>query len=129
LTIPDAGTPDAAQADLSDPNVVNQLRSFALQYSSLSGVSSPTAILAVAAADHQVAQTIISGAIVSDHSPVYVIEMTGGPFTSTHHPRGAPAPQGNALTLTLDARTLRIMDFGYHPVAPDLTQIGSVVNL
>lgn len=74
-------------ASLSDPNVINKLRSFGLQASSLAGVSSPTAMLAVAASDHQVAQTMISGAIVNDHSPVYVIEMTGGPFSASRPPK------------------------------------------
>jgi hypothetical protein len=102
----------------------------ALQASSVAGVASPTTILAVAASDHQAAQTVISGAIINDHAPVYVIEMTGGPFTAIQHPFGVNAPQGNALTLTIDAQTFRVTDVGFHPVAPDLTQIDSnVVNL
>jgi hypothetical protein len=37
---------------------------------------------------------------------------------------------GNALTLTVDAHTYQVTDFGITPNVPDLTQISSdVVNL
>jgi hypothetical protein len=84
----------------------------------------------VAAADHQVAEQLLSGATVYDHSPVYIVTMTGGPFTAVRHPKGVPAPQGNVLTLTIDAATHRIADVGYVDAEPDLKQLASVsVNL
>ena len=50
---------------------------------------------------------VVTGDIVNDHTPVYVIEMTGGPFTA-----------------------YRLLDIGVEPVAPDLTQFGpDVVDL
>jgi hypothetical protein len=110
---------------LSDPEVVSKLRSLAMRRASRAGVSSPATMQAVAASDHQVAENVVSGAIVNDHAPVYVIEMTGGPFMASHHPRAMAAPQGDVLTVTVDAQTLRVTDVGIHSVAPDLTAIDS----
>jgi hypothetical protein len=89
-------------------------------------------MIAVASTDHQAAEKVVSGDIVNDHAPVYVVEMTGGPFTAKYAstPPGVPAPQGNVLTITVDALTYRVTDAGIMPNAPDLTQISSdVVDL
>jgi hypothetical protein len=89
-------------------------------------------MIAVYSPDHQAAEEIISGDLVNDHVPVYVIEVTGGPFTCNgcSFPPGASPPQGNALTLTVNAQTFQVTDFGITPNVPDLTQISSdVVNL
>jgi hypothetical protein len=62
----------------------------------------------------------------------YVTEVTGGLFTDTNAsvPPGASPPQGNALTLTVDAQTYQLTDFGITLNVPDLTQISAdVVNL
>jgi hypothetical protein len=115
----------AAEAALADVNEVARLRSIALAVSSVRGVASPKTMHVVTAADHQAAATILSGAIINDHSPVYVVKMTGGPFTATSHPPGAPAPQGNVLTVTIDATTHRVTDVGYHAEEPDLSQMGA----
>ena len=110
---------------LSDPDVMSKVRSVAMARSSRAGVSSPATMRAVAASDHQAAQDVVSGAIVNDHAPVYVVAMTGGPFTASHHPPGVAAPQGDVLTVTVDARTFRVTDVGIHSAAPDLTAIDS----
>jgi hypothetical protein len=87
-------------------------------------------MVAVASPDHQAAEQVVSGDIVNDHLPVYVIEMTGGPFLVNHSsPSGVPVQPGNVLTLTIDARTYRVTDTGIGPNAPDLTKIGAVVDL
>lgn len=127
-TPPAAGTNNANAASLAsgDPSVLAKLRGIALGVSSASGSSSPATMRAVAASDHQAAETILSGAIINDHAPVYVIKMTGGPFTASQHPPGAAAPQGNVLTVTVDATTYRVTDVGYVNVEPDLTQIGAL---
>lgn len=70
---------------------------------------------------------LIGGAIINDHSPVYVVQMSGTIFTSPHHPPGVPAPTGKFLTITYDAATLRITDIGYDDVQPDLGMIDAVV--
>ncbi|HTB72665.1 MAG TPA: hypothetical protein VK762_05460 [Polyangiaceae bacterium] len=114
-----------AEAALGDVNEVARLRGIALAISSIRGVSSPKTMHVVTASDHQAAATLLSGAIINDHSPVYVVKMTGGPFTATSHPPGVPAPQGNVLTVTIDATTHRVTDVGYHDEEPDLGQIGS----
>jgi hypothetical protein len=109
-----------------DPKVVAELRELALQASSNAGVATPKTMVAVAAADHQVAEMVLSGATIPDHAPVYVIEITGGPFTAMRHPPGANAPQGNVLVLTVDAATRRVTDIGYVDAEPDLDEIGSL---
>jgi hypothetical protein len=84
-------------------------------------------MMATAASDHQAAEKIIGGANLNDHAPVYIVQMTGGPFVARRSPPGVPAPQGNVLTITIDAGTYRITDVAYTAGAPDLTKIGSVV--
>jgi hypothetical protein len=117
-------SPEALQASLGDPNVRAKLRALALQ---TAGASPPRTMIATASPDHQAAEKIISGDVVNDHAPVYVIEITGGPFAARSSPPGVSAPQGNVLTITVDARTYRVTDVGITNDAPDLTQIGSVV--
>lgn len=130
LTVSDAGAPPANTALLAagDPNEMATLRGIALGVSSKAGVSTPASIQAVAASDRQTAASILSGAIIPDHRPVYVLKVTGGPFTSPHTPPGGAAPQQHAfLTVTVDAATKNLTDIGYDDVEPDLTQIGSAV--
>lgn len=122
-SLPAAGTSSKA---LTDSNVLSTLHGIGLAASSVAGVSSPTTIRAVAASDHAAVEFALSGAIVPDHAPVYVITMTGGPFTATHHPRRAAAPQGNVLVITVDSATFRVTDVGYEPVETDLSQLASL---
>src|SRR5579862_1055690 len=121
----------AAQTGLADPNVRAELRTMALQASSANGVPSPKTIEAVASPDHQAAEKIVSGDGVNDHVAVYVVEVTGGTFTdnAASRPPGASAPSGSVLTFTLDAQSFSVTDFGLTDTAPDLSQIGPVVNL
>jgi hypothetical protein len=118
------GSEEALQASLKDPSVIAMLRALALQ---AAAPSIPQAMTATASPDHQVAEKVISGSIVNDHAPVYVIEITGGPYTAESSPPGVPATQGNVLILTVDAQTFRVTDVGIANDAPDLTQISSVV--
>jgi hypothetical protein len=117
-------------SDLDDPDVRAKLRELALQSASISGVLSPQTMLAVWSPDHQAAEKVVSGAIVVDHVPVYVIEMTGGTFTALHgSPSGVP-PHGNVLTLTINAQTFEGTDAGIGDSMTDLRKIDShVVNL
>jgi hypothetical protein len=108
---------------VTDTTVRRNLTSAARSIAQRAGVETPASIVAVAAADHQAAEAVVSGAILADHDPVYVVQMTGGTFTSPHHPHGRPAPQGNVLTVTFRAATLEVTDVGYDSVAPDLTKI------
>jgi len=115
-----------AQLALGDANELATLRGIAKNAASAAGVSSPNKVTVVAHSDHQAAEYLLCGAIINDHAPVYVIKVTGGPFTATRHPAGQPAPQGSFLTLTVDAATHLITDRGYVNVEPDLSKIGSV---
>jgi hypothetical protein len=124
--------PSSAQGGLGDPNVLAELRTLALQASAADGVPSPKTMIAVYSPDDEVAQKILTGDIVNDQVAVYVIEVTGGPFTcqSCSTPSGASPPQGNALTITVNAQTFQTTDFGITSNVPDLTQISpDVVNL
>jgi hypothetical protein len=111
---------------LKDPKVVAELRALALQASSNAGVATPKTMVAVAAADHQVAEMVLSGTTIPDHAPVYVIAITGGLFVAMRHAPGANAPQGSVLVLTIDAATRRVTDIGYVDEEPDLDEIGPV---
>lgn len=121
--------PKSALSALSDPNVRAELRGYGSKAASNAGVASPKTMNVVAAADHQEAETILSGATINDHAPVYVITITGGPFTSRMHRANVSAPQGNVLTLTIDAATHRLTDVGFVDAAPDLSSLGSPVDL
>ena len=124
LTSPTSG-PSSASLALGDANERGTLRAIALAAASYAGVSSPTAIQAVASHDHQSAEYALSGAIIPDHAPVYVLKVHGkSPFTANHHPPGRPAPQGSVLTLTIDAQTHRVTDVGYVNNEPDFGKIG-----
>jgi hypothetical protein len=125
-----AGPRKAEKAALVDPDVISTLRSVAIRASTKAGVPQPRSVYAVAASDHQAAETLLSGAVINDHSPVFVIVMTGGPFTRTSHPPGAKPPTGNVMRLTVDAQSYRVTDIGLISDAPDLSQIDSnVVDL
>jgi hypothetical protein len=104
-----------------------QLRQQALAFAARSGAATAQlSMAAVAAGDHQAAATVISGDIVNEHQPVYVVVMTGATFTAPMHPPGVEAPRSNVLTITYDAATLRVTDFSYTMAAPDLKRIDSV---
>ena len=125
-TFADAATQSVSPAplDLESPNERARLRSIALGVSARGGVPPPKKMHAAAATDHQAAESILSGAIINDHAPVYVIVVTGGPFTPTHHPPGVTPQPASVLRVTVDAATHRVTDVGYTDVEPDLSQIG-----
>lgn len=124
LGVLDASDPGVLRpVGLTDPAVRTNLHQVSLALAKRAEVEFPATMVAVAAADHQAAEAVISGAILDDHSPVYVVQMTGGTFTSRHHPYGIAPPHGNVLTVTFDAATLRVTDVGYDSIAPDLRKI------
>jgi hypothetical protein len=122
-------TPDQ-RAQLRDPIVAAQLRVLTFGVSAHDGALAPSTMVSVAASDHQAAESVISGAIIGDHVPVFVVQATGGPFTARHAPPGVAAPTGEVLTVTYDAATLAVTDVGLDDEAPDLARIdGDVVDL
>jgi hypothetical protein len=127
LAVPAAVSIDpraAKDALRGDVNLRGKLRGLAIAEAARHGVANPAAIHAVAASDHSAAEAALSGALVDDHVPVYVVRMTGGRFTAQHHPREVAAPEGNVLTVTVDAATNRITDIGIVNEEPDLNQLG-----
>jgi hypothetical protein len=118
--------PDDANTALKDQSVVHKLRDMGLETASISGEPSPTTMRIHWFSDHQKAvEAALGGSIVYDHSPVYVIVMTGGPFTSGHAPAGAPDPEGHVLTIIVNAATYEVTDLGIGDVEPDLSEIAS----
>jgi hypothetical protein len=124
------GVTSPARSALRDVGVATNLGAVAREQCAAAGVASPATMHAVVASNHQAAETVVSGAIINDHVPVYVVQMTGGPFIVPHHPPHRSAPVGDVLTVTFDAATYRVLDIGYDSVAPDLSRIDSdVVDL
>ena len=112
---------------LDDADEAARVRGVVLPIARAAGVLSPAKVHAVVATDHQAAEFALSGALVTDHDPVYVVKMTGGPFTALQHPKGVDSPKGNVMTITLDAVTHRVTDVGYVDEEPDLAKIDSHV--
>jgi hypothetical protein len=120
----DTEAPESAKPiGLTRTEIVASLHALALDTSKRWGVEAPATVHAVATADHQAAESVISGAIINDHSPVYVVQVTGGTFTALRHPRDIEPPHGKVLTITYDAATLRMTDVGIDDIAPELVQI------
>lgn len=117
--------PSDAEGGLADPRVVAKLHDVALELSSIAGESSPTTMYAAAVSDHQAAERVLSGAVINDHAPVFVIVMTGGPFTALEAPPGVPATEGTVLTAVVDAATYDVTDVGIVNAEPDLSTIAS----
>jgi hypothetical protein len=121
---------DDATADLSQPTVRVQLADASRALATQLEVAHPATMMAVATSDHSAAEAAISGAVLNEHDPVYVVQMTGGTFKALHHPQGQDFPTGTVLTVTYDAKTMRITDVGFDTVAPDLHAIdANVVDL
>jgi len=126
---PSQAAPATTQATtgLHDAAVIAKLREVSTQLASTAGVDAPPTMHAVAASDHQAAETVISGADINDHAPVYVVQMTGSSFTVPHHRSEVAAHVGVVLTVTFDAKTMRVTDVGYDDAPADLTRIDAEV--
>jgi hypothetical protein len=124
---PVTGATPELRAQLRDPVIATQLRTLTVDVSTMDGVLTPASMRAVAASDHQAAESVISGAVIGDHLPVFVVQATGGPFTARHAPPGVPPPTGEVLTVTYDAATLAVTDVGLDADAPELVRIDADV--
>jgi hypothetical protein len=113
------GALEPMRASLHDPVLASKLRTTALAQASLAGVASPATMHAAVAMDRQAAEDAIGGSVIEDNSPVYVVQMTGGKFVPPRHQDLAGGP-ATTMTVTLDARTLSIVDVHYDGEAPDL---------
>ena len=105
--------------------MVAKLHDLGLGVSTYAGVPSPTRMYAVSVSDHQAAETVLSGAIIYDHQPVFVIVITGGTFTALQAPAGVPFPDGSVLTATVSAATYEVTDVGIVNEEPDLSNVAS----
>jgi hypothetical protein len=117
--------PEDANRGLKDQSVVHELQDVGLETASTWGEPSPATMRAVWVSDHQAAEAALGSSILDDHSAVYVIVITGGPFTARGAPYGAPVPEGHVLTLTVNAETYEVTDVQISDVEPDLSEIAS----
>jgi len=115
------------RAQLHGPIVPAQLRVLASGAAADHGVAVPATLRAVAASDHQASESVITGADVHDHAPVFVVQATGGVFTAGHAPPGVAPPTGSVLTVSYAAATLEITDLAITNAAPDLRAIDAEV--
>lgn len=124
-----------APSDPGDPAMLDklsvqlQLHELTRDFATQLGVDRPATMVAVAAVDHAAAEEAISGAQLDEHDPVFVVQVTGGQFTALRHPPNQPAPSGNVLTVTYDAKTLQVLDVGLDEVAPAIERLGKPVDL
>jgi hypothetical protein len=101
----------AAGAGLPIPaEVIAQLTEAAVGFAAYCQDMNPAEAAAVATTQANALQLLFGSRIPdSQQVPVYVITMTGR-FIGRHAPPLAKHPEGTVLTVTLDARTLRMRD-------------------
>ena len=77
----------------------------------------------------QRAVSLDSGSIVDSDQPTYFVVLRGQ-FADTHARTPYPGQTiyGSVLTLTIDAATQRILDFGLSDTVPAIAQLGPVSN-
>nr|WSX53660.1 hypothetical protein OG409_34930 [Streptomyces sp. NBC_00974] len=82
--------------------------------------------LKVVKTKRKAAAQAVSGAAVNSDQDAFVVEMTGK-FTAhqVKVPHGGPQPTGSTLTLTIDANTGLILDWGLTTGTPTPTRLGT----
>lgn len=118
-----------AAATAPDPLALAAMRDMAIEISSLNGEASPQRGQ-VFASTRKFAQTVIDGDTVDTDQPVFVAVLHGnfvGYLASV--PIEGQFPTGDVLTITFDANTLAVTDWGLVPVAPDTTRLGTSTSL
>jgi hypothetical protein len=113
------------RATLHDPIVASKLHAVAVAEASRAGVPVPETVRAAVAIDRQAAEQAISGSVVNDNSPVYIVQMTGGSFVPQLHRKDLASVPAAVLTIAVDAASLSILDVHYDGEAPDLTALDS----
>jgi hypothetical protein len=91
----------------------------------LNGESNPTGIRYVTTT--RAKANGLFRAVVNSNQAVYVIQMHGHFNGATaSHPHGSPTPHGTILTVTIDAATGQITDWGLSSEAAPLNRLGAV---
>jgi hypothetical protein len=110
-----AGTPP-------DPLAIAAMRNAALQMALLNGEVRPFGAEAWSTT-RQMAVSVASDDRVDTDQSCFVVELSGH-FTAylASTPGGAPPPTGRTMTLTFDAQTLELTDWGVRDTAPAFTQ-------
>jgi hypothetical protein len=112
-----------------DPLAIAAMRNIAMSMSIRNGENHPSNGLAWAT-DRKNAQKLENGAGVNTDQPVYIILFHGN-FTGylAHTPGGGNPPTGQLMSITFDAKTLQITDWGITDMAPGLGSLGRGVSL
>lgn len=121
-------SPKAHVASTISPSQVDAI---ALSVAAQNGDRSPTSVQTVQTT-HTAAYSLLwpGAGNEADTTPAYVTTMKGS-FTANNGllPAGAPAPTGNVLTIVVNAQTGQMMDLNLSNRTPDLSQLGTVMNM
>lgn len=120
------GSSSIPSASASPSLSSSQIKSIAMGFSAGFGDPNPGLIEHVESSRSE-AVLASSGDSVSDNREVFLIVAKGN-FVDDNAPRppGAPAPSGSVLTLTVDAQSGELTDFGIQQSVPDLASLGPV---
>lgn len=133
LTVPRSAGSAAARSAIPS-SAISRLTATALKIARFNGDKAPTSIEAVETTRARALRTATPGDTVPQGAQrqVYLVVMTGK-FTAygASPPAGAALPTGSYLSVTLDPRTFRGMDFGLSDHAPpvSLASLGPVTML
>lgn len=106
----------------------DEVKSLAVRFASQAGEKNPTSMEMVST-KRAAAQAHVKGGKVDSDQGVYLVQVRGG-FTGhmVPRPKGAPAPKGDAITLTIDAATGELTDWSLGK-ASDLAKLGKIRKL
>jgi hypothetical protein len=128
------GTSTAAEGPAIPASMVPRLAAMAERAATINGDASPVWVTAVLTTRAKALTSATPGDLSpgADGVPAYLVTMYGR-FTAyaASRPPGAKAPAGRYLSLIVDARTLREMDFGISENAPPVApaSLGPVIYL
>jgi hypothetical protein len=106
------------------------LQQLAQNFSSVNGDSSPTSMQAVATTRYEALAVVDPGETVTDPDvDSYAIVVRGNFTALAKMPPGATPPTGDVLWLIVSASDNSILDWGVGNYVPDLSSLGTVVNL
>jgi hypothetical protein len=125
------GAPHAARHVVAGPTPQQRqtLRALALEVATDNGDSTPTAIHVVPST-FKSALAADTGATAPSDADVFMVSMhgtfVGNDFDA---PRGQPKPTGDVLTFEVDAGSGAIVAMSIGPIAPAMSNLGTVEDL
>jgi hypothetical protein len=118
-----AGSPSAAGSPVPAP-AISRLTAIASHAAKASGDSAPSWATAVLTTHAKALTSATPGDLIpgADGTRVFLVTMRGH-FVANAAPRppGAAAPTGRYLSVVVDARTFRLLDYGLSPKPPPVS--------